>query len=108
MEITIDKLKGIALHIKIEAANDLGLKDERFKGIVEGLDKAINHLERVAGERCFEVEIQDNKEMVMTWLNYYECPECNDTWQDEWDCQVDNDCPSCGCRHISPYESVDI
>jgi hypothetical protein len=48
MEITIDKLKGIALHIKIEAANDLGLKDERFKGIVEGLDKAINHLERVA------------------------------------------------------------
>mgnify|MGYP003642342440 FL=1 len=60
------------------------------------------------GERCFELEIQDNKEMVMTWLNYYECPECNDTWQDEWDCQVDDDCPSCGCRHISPYESVDI
>jgi ssDNA-binding Zn-finger/Zn-ribbon topoisomerase 1 len=49
-----------------------------------------------------------SKEMVMTWLNYYECPECNDTWQDEWDCQVDDDCPSCGCRHISPYESVDI
>ena len=49
-----------------------------------------------------------NEEMVMTWLNYYECPECEDIWQDEWDCQVDDDCPSCGCKHISPYESVDI
>ena len=48
MEITIDRLKGIALHIKIEAANDLGLKDERFKGIVEGLDRAIKHFEEVA------------------------------------------------------------
>ena len=48
MEITIDRLKAIALHIKIEAANDLGLKDERFKGIVEGLDRAIKHFEEVA------------------------------------------------------------
>ena len=47
-EITIDRLKGIALDIKLDAANDLGLDNERFHGIVEGLDRAINHLEEVA------------------------------------------------------------
>ena len=50
MEITIDRLKGIALDIKLDAANDLGLDNERFHGIVEGLDRAINHLEEVADE----------------------------------------------------------
>ena len=49
-----------------------------------------------------------SEEMIMTWLKYYECPRCKYIWEDQWDCQVDDDCPSCGCRHISPYESVDI
>jgi hypothetical protein len=26
---------------------------------------------------------------------YYECP-CGCTWQDEWDCACDDDCPECG------------
>ena len=49
-----------------------------------------------------------NEAMVMTWLNYYECPRCKYIWEDQWDCQVDDDCSECGCRHISPYESKDI
>lgn len=48
------------------------------------------------------------EEIKTIWLNYYECPECNDTWEDEWDYQADDDCPSCGCRHISPYESQEV
>ena len=48
MEITIDRLKDISLDIQLKAANDLGLDDERFKGICEGLDRAIKHLEEVA------------------------------------------------------------
>ena len=47
LEITIDRLKEIALDIKLDAANDLGLDNERFHGIVEGLDRAINHLEEI-------------------------------------------------------------
>jgi len=47
MEITIDRLKDISLGIQLDAANDLGLDDERFKGICEGLDRAINHLEEI-------------------------------------------------------------
>jgi hypothetical protein len=30
------------------------------------------------------------------FTNYYECPECNYEWQDEWDCACDDDCPNCG------------
>lgn len=48
MEITIDRLKGIALDIQLDAALNLGIENERFHGIVEGLDRAINHLEEVA------------------------------------------------------------
>ena len=61
-------------------------------------------------QRCFEMEIKDNQDedIKFMFLNYYECPECENIWEDQWDCQVDDDCPSCGCRHISPYESVDI
>jgi len=50
IEITIDRLKGIAYDIKLDAAHDLGLDNEHFHGIVEGLDRAINHLEEVADE----------------------------------------------------------
>lgn len=27
------------------------------------------------------------------------------TLQDERDCQIDDDCPECGSRHIGPYLS---
>ena len=36
------------------------------------------------------------------FLNYYECPRCDCAWSDVWSCQVDDDCPACGRRHISP------
>lgn len=42
-----------------------------------------------------------------TFINYYRCPECEHEWEDEWSCQVDDDCPECGARHISPYDSED-
>ena len=45
MEITIDRLKDISLDIQLKAANDLGLDDERFLGICEGLERAIKYLE---------------------------------------------------------------
>lgn len=40
--------------------------------------------------------------------NVYICPECEATWEDEWSCQCDDDCPECGLRHISPEDSEEI
>jgi len=41
------------------------------------------------------------------FLNHYECPRCGTEWSDSWSCQVDDDCPNCGLRHISATESED-
>ena len=42
----------------------------------------------------------------MAWfINYYRCPQCDQTWCDEWSAMCDDDCPHCGTRHISPYQS---
>lgn len=42
------------------------------------------------------------------FLNSYTCERCGYDWRDEWDCAVDDDCPACGARHISPTESEEI
>ena len=47
-------------------------------------------------------------EVEMKWRNFYRCPRCKHEWEDCWDCQCDDDCPKCGCRHVSPYESEEI
>ena len=39
--------------------------------------------------------------------NHYQCPRCDYAWSDTWPSQVDDDCPSCGLRHISPASSGD-
>ena len=44
----------------------------------------------------------------MPWFrNHYRCPNCSETWCDEWSAMCDDDCPKCGARHISPYKSDD-
>ena len=48
---------------------------------------------------------QDSDGNFCCFLNYYECPECEYEWEDEWSCMCDDDCPTCGARHISPYQS---
>ena len=42
------------------------------------------------------------------FLNHYTCPKCTAQWSDAWSCMVDDDCPGCGMRHISPDESDEI
>jgi hypothetical protein len=44
--------------------------------------------------------------MADRYHNYYRCPECKHEWEDYWDCGCDDECPECGCRNISPYNSV--
>jgi hypothetical protein len=45
----------------------------------------------------------------MAWFaNHYECERCGGEWIDEWSCMCDDDCPHCGARHMSPYDSDDL
>jgi predicted nucleic acid-binding Zn-ribbon protein len=50
----------------------------------------------------------DDNEVELKWHNFYQCPRCGTTWEDEWDCQCDDECPQCGNRSISPYHSEEI
>lgn len=42
------------------------------------------------------------------FVNFYLCPRCGREWRDIWSCMCDDDCPHCGCRHISPFQSLDV
>jgi DNA-directed RNA polymerase subunit RPC12/RpoP len=45
----------------------------------------------------------------MAWYrNYYKCARCGSEWPDEWSCMCDDDCPHCGARHMSPFDSDDL
>lgn len=52
--------------------------------------------------------IEDDVEEPYRFRNIYICPKCGTKWEDEWSCMCDDDCLECGCRHISPIESVDL
>jgi len=44
----------------------------------------------------------------MMFENHYTCPECKAEWQDVWDCMVEDECPECGTRHITPDASEEL
>jgi len=45
---------------------------------------------------------------VAWFRNYYRCVRCDHEWPDEWSCTCEDDCPDCGARHMTPYESDDL
>ena len=45
----------------------------------------------------------------MAWfLNFYRCARCKRVWLDQWSCTCDDDCPHCGARHMSPFDSENL
>jgi predicted nucleic acid-binding Zn-ribbon protein len=44
----------------------------------------------------------------MRFRNFYRCERCGHTWTDVWSATCDDDCPHCGARHMSPYQSEDV
>ncbi|MDE2380417.1 hypothetical protein [Bradyrhizobium sp.] len=45
----------------------------------------------------------------MAWfINHYECDRCDRRWTDEWSCACDDECPHCGFRDMTPFDSEDL
>lgn len=45
----------------------------------------------------------------MAWfMNFYRCARCKRIWTDQWSCMCDDDCPHCGARHMSPFDSENL
>jgi rubrerythrin len=51
---------------------------------------------------------RDDSGAPIYWRNFYRCRQCGHEWTDDYSCQVEDDCPKCGHRHMSPVRSVDI
>jgi len=58
--------------------------------------------------RMHEEESDTTEIVEPRFRNFYKCPRCGHQWQDDWDSTCDDDCPKCGCRHISPDHSEDL
>jgi Arc/MetJ-type ribon-helix-helix transcriptional regulator len=58
------------------------------------------------GRHIGEDETDENE--GASFRNFYRCVRCDNAWDDVWSCQCDDDCPACGARHISPYQSEDM
>lgn len=39
--------------------------------------------------------------------NFYYCPTCDVSWEDDWSCACDDDCPECGISY-SPEKSEEV
>lgn len=82
-------------------------KVERISGIDS--DVYVTHLPEPEIDPDFVGQFAAEKEDDEQWFrNHYTCPRCGHTWQDAWTAQCDDDCPSCGKRHISPTHSEDM
>lgn len=45
----------------------------------------------------------------MAWfMNFYRCDRCEKVWTGAWSCTCDDECPHCGFRDISPFNSEDL
>lgn len=55
---------------------------------------------------CVEDEDSDEDEEAK-FRNFYRCDDCSEEWDDEWSCQCDDECPTCGVSY-TPYKSEDI
>jgi hypothetical protein len=58
-------------------------------------------------DRRTDCPTDDDDEGESWFVNHYRCYRCGNEWSDEWSCMCDDDCPACGARHCSPYDSDD-
>jgi hypothetical protein len=46
---------------------------------------------------------------MMAWFeNWYQCPDCQCEWQQEWSCICGDSCPACGLRNIEASDFIDL
>jgi hypothetical protein len=47
--------------------------------------------------------------MIMAWFrNFYQCENCDAKWEGEWSCMVDEECPICADRDVTPYDADEL
>jgi len=99
----LDKVLSNGLAVLLGCWDEYGGEPKIGEFFVSGTDADLRH----ADDLCGQADDPDD-EVEMRWHNFYRCPDCGGEWGDCWDSQCDDDCPHCGCRHVSPYESKEV
>lgn len=116
----LDLLPGVIGHVPSQRVCQL--QDEATRYLKHFIDKnddeGIQYTLAVLSFLDYEYERYDqqedarpfrlDEEDTLKWLNRYECPECSTKWVDIWDSQVDDQCPKCGCKNVSPFQSEEV
>lgn len=89
-----------ALRAKIEADADKASVDGAIPG--NWVDVTLN--DAVYCQECGRYAGGESKR----YKNLYTCPQCGHEWEDFYSAMPDDDCPSCGTRHVTPYASEEL
>ena len=91
----------------MERLKILGVEQLIEKISFDGLDLGVEDVQIIEDLECPYGDLED-EDFDMLFKNHYKCPKCNCRWEDEYECMVDDDCPKCGLRHISPWDSEQL
>lgn len=107
-----DDLRKHAAPIVRESIDNLGLEDSLvFKDVIEAECQGVNLLDKAdVVEHAASCEPKAFRTAQATaerrkCINHYSCV-CGHQWADEWDCEVDDDCPVCGTS-MTPFYTDD-
>lgn len=82
-----------------------GRNDVDEKSYKKGWDDCMDDIaEKLGWKERFMENKEKNQEQESSFINYYECSECGETWEDVWSCMCNDRCPNCNSE-IEPYES---
>jgi rubrerythrin len=86
---------------------DEGYTDERYEEMLGVLRGMAEQPVPLASITVTEGDGDEDEEKRL-FLNKYTCPDCGESWEDQWSCGCDDECPHCGARNISPVESIEL
>ena len=68
--------------------------------------QASSLLQRLVAERT--PADTESEKVVMRFRNFYRCPKCGHEWDDCWDSMCNDECPECGIKDITPFNSEEL
>lgn len=105
-DIGIDELTQLVLRLPMDSQMAL----TRHANALLALDPE-SEINALVNELTFPTPpaiTQEEDDTPKLWFrNHYECPTCAISWDDEWSCQCDDECPECGVSY-SPVDSDDL
>lgn len=108
-EVADTILRGTSAHYKFDRLKFIIEEEEGEDIVYEAVNINGKHMYAIGGYFwTWEIEEDEEEDDTTQYLNYYRCPGCKAEWTDQWSAMCDDQCPECGKKNISPYDSEEI